>query len=92
MLHNGELVVCSQERRAVSKANSFSKLNQIVVIMSLMCFYAACNGKGWTRQGGEEKGVKQYQHYTKPASPQEALQWKVILKCIIMGNLLNPNY
>lgn len=32
-------------------------------------------------------------HYkAKPASPQEALQWKVILKCIIMGNLLNPNY
>lgn len=39
MLHNGELVVCSQERCAVSKANSFSKLDQIVVIMSLMCFY-----------------------------------------------------
>lgn len=28
----------------------------------------------------------------KPVSPQEALLWKVILKCIIMGNLLNPNY
>lgn len=28
----------------------------------------------------------------KPSSPQEGLQWKVILKCIIMGNLLNPNY
>lgn len=39
MLHNGELVVCSQERRAVSKTNNFSKLDQIVVIMSLMCFY-----------------------------------------------------
>lgn len=57
-----------------------------------MFLCAACNGKGWARQGGEEKGMKQYQHYTKPASPQEALQWKVILKCIIMGNLLNPNY
>lgn len=28
----------------------------------------------------------------KPVSPQEALPWKVILKCIIMGNLLKPNH
>lgn len=42
-------------------------------------------------QGGNETGSTL--HYrTKPASPQEALLWKVILKCIIMGNLLNPNY
>lgn len=32
-------------------------------------------------------------HYrAKPASPLKALLWKVILKCIIMGNLLNPTY
>lgn len=31
-------------------------------------------------------------HYkTKPVSLQKALLWKVILKCIIMDNLLNPN-
>lgn len=37
-------------------------------------------------------GVKQSALHYESVSPQEALQRKVILKCIIMGNLLNPNY
>ena len=46
-----------------------------------------------TRGFGGGCGTGSALHYeAKPASPQEALQWKVILKCIIMGNLLNPNH